>query len=149
MVSTSMRVIRTARHMAWFLVGIPAVATSTVFLPIFAGVPLDSGYLGATMIMAILLIIAVLLVKTTALSLTSDAIHYRSLLHRVQIDLADVVKVECAFGFIAFSYKPYQRIVVTTRGKSGDKEIILNGGLFDQREIKQWVDTCNSTLNKE
>lgn len=97
-----------------------------------------------------ILITAILLFKTTTLSLTSDAIHYRSLLHSVHIALADVVKVESAFGFIAFSYKPYQRIVVTVREESGgDKEIILNGGLFDQREIKQWVKECQRVLRHE
>lgn len=94
----------------------------------------------------IVLLIAILLVKTTTLSLTPDAIHYQSLLRKVDIALADVVKVESAFGFIAFSYKPYQRIVVTVRKTSGDKEIILNGGLFDQREIKQWVKAYDSAI---
>lgn len=99
--------------------------------------------------MAIMLVIAILLVKTTALSLTPDTIHYQSLLRKVDIALADVIKVESAFGFVAFSYKPYQRIVVTVRQTSGEKEIILNGGLFDQREIKQWVKACDAVIGNK
>lgn len=143
------RVLRTSRQMSWFLLGIPIASLATVLLPLAMGKSMD-GFLLPTAVMAIMVLIAIFLVKTTALSLTNDAIHYQSLLRKVDIGLADVVKVESAFGFVAFSYKPYQRIVVTVRKTSGDKEkeIILNGGLFDQREIKQWVEACNATLHK-
>ena len=101
-------------------------------------------------ITSLLLAMAVAVAVSTELVLTSDAIHYQLLLRKVDIVLADVVKVESAFGFVAFSYKPYQRIVVIVRKTSGDKEklIILNGGLFYQREIKQWVEACRATLHK-
>ncbi|WP_157265844.1 hypothetical protein [Thiobacillus thioparus] len=149
MISTPKHMLRTSRQASWFLVGIPAVSLATVLLPIAMGIPLNSGSWVATTTIAILLITAILLVKTTTLSLTQDAITYRSLLRRVHIDLTDVVKVECAFSFVAFSYKPYQRIVITVQNKSSDKEIILNGGLFDQREIKKWVDACHSVLHRK
>jgi len=83
---------------------------------------------------------------TTKLTLTDDTIHYRSFLIRKDIPLTDIIKIESATGFIAFSYKPYQRIIITRRDQSGKKEIILNGGLFDQGEIKRWVETTNSRL---
>lgn len=141
-----MRVLRTSQQTTWFLVGMPGavlVFSSIVTLK-------ESSFWLPTTMVAIMLVIAIFLVKTTTLSLSHDAIHYQSLLRKVDIALADVVKVESAFGFVAFSYKPYQRIVVTVRKTSGDKEkeIILNGGLFDQREIKQWVEACNATLHK-
>lgn len=143
MVPTPKHVLRTSKQASWFLVGMPAA----VFVLIATGIPTEPSLWLPTTMMAILLIIAVLLIKTTTLSLTQDSIHYRSLLRRVHINLADVVKAECAFGFVAFSYTPYQRIVITVQKVSGDKEIVLNGGLFNQREIKQWVDVCNSALH--
>lgn len=148
MVSAPSHVLRTSRQMSWFLVGIPATSFAIFWLPIIMGkvALLDFDTLFMLTAIGIVLLIAILLVKTTTLSLTPDAIHYQSLLRKVDIALADVVKVESAFGFIAFSYKPYQRIVVTVRKTSGDKEIILNGGLFDQREIKQWVKAYDSAI---
>ena len=86
------------------------------------------------------------LFMSTKLVLTDNAIHYRSFLIRKDFLLTDVIKAEFAFGFIAFSYKPYQRIIITLRDPSGKKEIILNGGLFDRGEIKRWVETLNSRL---
>lgn len=145
MIPTPKHVLRTSKQASWFLVGMPAA----VFVLVATGIPTEPSLWLPTTMMSILLIIAILVVKTTTLSLTQDAITYRSLLRRVHIDLTDVVKVECAFGFVAFSYKPYQRIVITVQNKSSDKEIILNGGLFDQREIKQWIDACNSVLHKK
>lgn len=142
MVSTSNHVLRTSQQTTWFLVGMPGavlVFSSMVTLKE------PSFWLPTTMV-AIMLVIAIFLVKTTSLSLSHDAIHYQSLLRKVDIALADVVKVESAFGFVAFSYKPYQRIIITVRKTSADKEIILNGGLFDQREIKQWVKECGSAI---
>lgn len=138
--------------MSWFLLGLPAAVFAALFIPIVMGKAalLDFDTLFMITAIGIVLLIAILLFKTTALSVTNDAIHYQSLLRKVDIALADVVKVESVFGFVAFSYKPYQRIVVTVRKTFGDKEkeIILNGGLFDQREIKQWVEACNATLHK-
>ncbi len=144
-------VLRTSRQMSWFLLGIPAISFALLWLPIAIGkvALLDFDTLFMVAAVGILLLTAILLVKTTTLSLTHDAIHYQSLLRKVDIALANVVKVECAFGFVAFSYKPYQRIVVTVRKTSGENEVILNGGLFDQREIKQWIDACNSALHKK
>lgn len=137
--------------MSWFLLGLPTVVFAGLFIPIAMGKAAlwDFDTLFMVTTVGIVLVIAVLLVKTTTLSLTQDAIHYRSLLRSVHIELADVAKVEYAFGFIAFSYKPYQRIVVTVLNKAGDEEIVLNGGLFDQREIKKWVDACHSVLHRK
>lgn len=142
---TPMTVLRTESAAYWLLVGIPAavfVFSAMVTLK-------EPSFLPPTIVIAIMLVIAVLLVKTTTLSLTPDAIHYRSLLRRVDIALADVVGVEYATGFIAFSYKPYKRIVVTVRDTFGVKKIILNGGLFSPREIVQWIKVCNSALHNK
>ena len=138
-------VLRTEPSYYWIMVGIPAV----VFVLSATGIPTDSGFWFPTMATALMVVTAWFWGKTTRLSLACDAIHYRSFLRRVDIALADVTKVEYAAGFIAFSYKSYKRIVITVRETSGDKNIVLNGGLFDPHKIKQWVNLCSSALNKK
>ena len=84
---------------------------------------------------------------TTRLILTDDAIHYRSLLVRVDVPLRDVVKAVFARGFVPFSYQPYFRIILTLRDGSGSsKEKTLNAGLFDMVETQRWVNTLNSMI---
>ena len=98
--------------------------------------------------MGVMLAAVIFLFVSTKLVLTRDTLHYRSFLVRVDLAVADIMKVRSERGFIAFSYKPFQRIVVTVRDETGgSKEITLNGGLFDVREIKRWVGTLNSRLS--
>lgn len=99
-----------------------------------------------TATMVFMLVVSVLWGKTTTLTLTHDSIHYRSLLKRVDIALADVINLDYAFGFVPLSYKPYQRIVITVRENSGEKKITLNAGLFNQGEINRWVKAYTSTI---
>ncbi len=141
--SAPLRELRTAAPFYWLFGGI----FGAVFvLSASIAITKDPDFWIPTSIMGLILVSILLWGTTTKLTLTHDAIHYRSFLVRVDIPLADVMKVEFATGFIAFSYRPYQRIVVTVRDKSGRKEIILNGGLFDRGEIKRWVETLNSRL---
>jgi hypothetical protein len=63
--------------------------------------------------------------------------HYRSLLVRTDLPLAHVIRAKFVTGFSG--YKPYQRIVVTVREKSSQRDVIINTGLFDPAEIKRWV----------
>ena len=139
------QVLRTSPQMFWLMVGI--LAAVNIFT-VFVAITMEPSLWEPIPVLTIMLVVTVLWGKTTTLTLTHDSIHYRSLLKRVDIALAEVIKVEHAFGFIAFSYKPYQRIVITVRENAGEKEITLNAGLFDQREIKRWTVTCTSTLRE-
>ncbi len=141
--SAPIRELRTAPSFYWLFGGI----FGAVFvLSTSVAITKEPDFWIPTSILGLILVAILLWGTTTKLTLADDAIHYRSFLVRVDIPLADIIKVESATGFIAFSYKPYQRIVVTRRDKSGKKEITLNGGLFDQGEIKRWVETLNSRL---
>jgi hypothetical protein len=66
---------------------------------------------------------------TTKLTIGSDALHYRSLFVRRDVPLADIVGARFVTG--SSSTKPYQRLVVTVKGKSGRRDITINTGLFD------------------
>lgn len=81
---------------------------------------------------------------TTRLTLTEGSLQYRSLLSRTDVALANVIRARFESGFIAFSSKPFFRIIITVREGTGKKDIILNGGLFERKEIDRWVHTVNS-----
>lgn len=142
--SAPIQELRTAPPFYWLFGGI---ITPIIILGIYVAIVKDSVVWIPTSIIAVGLAIILSWGTTTKLTLVDDAIHYRSFFTRINIPLTDIIKVEFATGFIAFSYKPYQRIIITLRNPSGKKEIILNGGLFDQREIKRWVETLNSRLS--
>jgi hypothetical protein len=89
-----------------------------------------------------ILVVVLTWLATTTLILSVDAMHYRSVLVRADVPLAEIISAKLVIGFSG--YKPYQRLVVTTRKNSGNKEIIINTGLFDRAQVKQWVDALNA-----
>ncbi len=60
--------------------------------------------------------------------------------------LANILRVRFERGFIASSYKPYLRVVITVREGAGRRDITLNAGLFHPRLVSRWIDTVNSRL---
>jgi hypothetical protein len=97
-----------------------------------------------TLILGFLLASAMSALLSTTLALTSDAIRYRSLFVKTDVPLSDVVTVKVVVGFSNF--KPYQRIVITVREKSGQKDITINTGLFDRTEIRRWIAAIDERL---
>ena len=95
-------------------------------------------------ISAFLLASAMSVLLSTKLALSEDSIHYRSLFIQRDLPLKDVVGVKFVAGFS--STKPYQRLIVTIRGRTDQSEIIINLGLFDRGEIKRWIDALNAKL---
>jgi hypothetical protein len=84
---------------------------------------------------------------TTRLRRTSDALHYRSLLTKVDVALEDILIAKYERGFVAFTYQPYYRIVLTVRDKAqSSKKIIINAGLFYPAEVKRWIEEVNSMV---
>jgi len=84
---------------------------------------------------------------TTRLTLTSDAIRYRSLFSRTDVPLASILKVRFEQGFVPFSYKPYLRVIITVRGGARKKDVTLNAGLFHQARVRRWIETVNARLS--
>lgn len=134
-------VLRTSSANYWFVGGIIG---SAIVLGIFGAVTKTSDLWPPTGIMGFLLAAVMSVFWTTTLTLTSDAIHYRSLFVRTNVLLSDVIAAKFVVGFSG--YKPYQRLVITVREKSGEKEITINNGLFDRTQIERWVDALNMRL---
>ncbi len=86
---------------------------------------------------------------TTRLTLTSDAIRYRSLLSRTDVPLASIRSVLFEQGFIPFSYKPYFRVIITTRDGAVKKDITLNAGLFHLAKVNLWIETVHAKLSSK
>ena len=84
----------------------------------------------------------------TRLTLTNNSIRYRSLLSRTDVPLASVIAVRLERGFIALSYKPYLRVIITVRDAAGKKkDITLNAGLFDPAKVNLWIEAVNARLS--
>ena len=98
-----------------------------------------------TATLGLLLVAAMSVLLSTKLDLASDAIHYRSLFVGINVPLARVVAAKFVTGFRG--YKFYQRLVITVRENTGEKEITINVGLFDLAQINQWVNALNARLS--
>jgi hypothetical protein len=132
-------VLRTSAANYWLVGGIMCAA---FVLGIFVAVTKDVWQ--PTVISGFLLAAVMSVFWSTTLKLTSDAIHYRSLFVRTNVLLSDVIAAKFVVGFSG--YKPYQRLVITVREKSGEKEITINNGLFDRIQIERWIDALNARL---
>jgi len=117
------------------------------FLLVASGVITEPTLWLPTVLMGIALAIVLAWLATTRLALTNDSIHYRSLFGRSDVPLAKVLKARLEQGFVAFSYRPYLRIIITTREGAEEKEITLNAGLFDPSQSARWVQTLNSRIS--
>jgi hypothetical protein len=126
----------------YLLVG--GILGAGVVLGVFVALVRTSAAWPPTAILGCLLAAAMSVLLSTKLTLTADAIHYRSLFVRRDVPLADVVGAKFVAGFS--STKPYQRLIVSVRGNSGQKDITVNAGLFNRAEIRRWVDTLNARL---
>jgi hypothetical protein len=136
---TPLLVLRTSTAM--YVLSGSILGGSFVLVAFVAIVKEPTLWLPATVMGAVLAIVLTWL-ATTTLSLTTDAIHYRSLLVRTDVPLADVLRAKFVTGFSG--YKPYQRLVLTVREKSGQRDIVINTGLFDRAQIKRWMDLLNA-----
>lgn len=117
------------------------------FLLVASGVVTDPMFWLPTAFMGLGLTILLTWLATTRLALTGESIQYRSLLSRTDVPLANVLNARFERGFIALSYKPYCRIIITTREGAGKKEITFNAGLFDPSLSTRWVHTLNSRIS--
>jgi hypothetical protein len=134
-------VVRTSPPFYWLVGGILG---SGLVLGVFVVIARTSAAWPPTAILGCLLAAAMSVLLSTKLTLTADSIHYRSLFVRRDVPLADIVGAKFVAGFSSF--KPHQRLIVTVRGRSGQRDITINTGLFDRTEIKRWVDTLNARL---
>jgi hypothetical protein len=118
-----------------------------VLLGVFVAIAKEPTLWPPTAAVGLMLAILMSWLMTTRLTLTSDSIHYRSLFSRTRVPLANVLKVRFERGFVAFSYRPYLRVIITFRDGAGKKDIMLNAGLFDPALVGRWIDTVNSKLS--
>jgi len=102
-----------------------------------------------TVMMGVLVVAEMAWFISTRLILTDSEIYYRSLFIRTQVPLAKVVAAKFEIGFVAFSYKPYQRVVLTIQDESGNKkDITINAGLLDRDQVRRWVADVKSRLKR-
>ena len=76
--------------------------------------------------------------RTAKLKLTRDAVQYRALFVRKQIPLSKIVRAKFEVGPTAT--KQMQRVSIKVRD---GPDVIINAGLFDARQTRQWVDLLN------
>jgi hypothetical protein len=98
-----------------------------------------------TTVLGAVLAITLLWLATASLTLASESLHYRALFTRVDLMLSDIIGAQFVTGFSG--YKSYQRIVLAIRAGSGEKQVIVNAGLFDPRQVRRFVDSLNSRLS--
>jgi hypothetical protein len=134
-------VLRTSPVFYWLVGGILGAG---LILGIFVVIARTTAGWPPTVILGCLLAAAMSVLLSTKLALTADSIHYRSLFVRRDVPLADVLEARFVAGFS--SSKPYQRLIITVRESSGQRDITINTGLFDRTEIRRWVKTLNARL---
>lgn len=132
-------VLRTSR-VAYALFG--GILGASLVLVAFVAVVKEPTLWAAAAVMAVILVIVLAWLATTTLSLAAHTIHYRSLFLKTDVPLADIISAKLVIGFSG--YKPYQRLVLTTRRNSGSEETIIKTGLFDRAQAKEWVDALNA-----
>jgi len=76
--------------------------------------------------------------KTTVLRIDNNIIHYRSLFGKADIPITDIISAKLKVGFSG--YKPFERLVVIARERSGEREYILNLTLFTRDAICEWLE---------
>lgn len=134
--------IRTARGPYVVLGGIPGVV---LLFGVFVAVTKDATAWEGVAAVAVVLTAFLSWLATTRLELTSDAIHYRTLLVAKDVALSDIVRAEFVTGF--HSTKPYQRLIISVRDARGERELTLNLGLFARPDIKRWMGVLNKRLS--
>ena len=82
--------------------------------------------------------------KTTSLSLTDHAVHYRALFVQKDILLTDIIRAKFKFGPKASG--PMQRVVFDVRGDAKHNKITVNAGLFDGHQSRDWLKALNSRI---
>lgn len=99
-----------------------------------------------TVVMGVVLVVFVSWMATTSLTPADDTIHYRSLFVTKDMLLSEVAKANFVTGLSSF--KPYQRLVLSVHGTGGNRKIIIiNLGLFDRAEIREWLAALNARLS--
>jgi hypothetical protein len=83
---------------------------------------------------------------TTKLTLTSDAVRYRSLFSKTDVPLSSICGVRFEDGFIPWSYKPFFRVIISVRDGRGKMDITLNAGLFDLPKLGRWIKAVNANV---
>jgi len=133
-------VVRTTRVMYWLLGG----SFGAVFLFSATVILREPAFWIPTTALGVVLAITLSWLATTSLTLASDALHYRALFVRVDLMLSEIIQAKFVTGFSG--YKPYQRVVLRVRAESGEKDLIVNAGLFDPRQVRRLIESLNSRL---
>jgi len=71
-------------------------------------------------------------------------VHYRALFVRKNIQTSDIAQAKFEFG--PKGTGPMQRIVFVIRKDAMDKDIVVNTGLFDGRQCRDWLKALNTQL---
>ena len=139
--SARIKSVRTTRVMYWLF---GAISGGGFALGVITtAVRPNAGSLPPTVLMGVVFAVLMCWLATTSLRFSTDEIEYRSLLVRRRVLLREILQARFESGFVPFSYKPFFRVVLVRRDGS---EIVLNGGLFNPKAVRDWVDALNSEL---